>query len=546
MSKTFNDIDSLIDRLKSVARQLDIDEPSAEPPPRVDRKQLLERLNAEPEIPIKNPWHPRLEELVTPLSNDPAFLQRSYRLLLGRDVDPVGLQSYLNELPRSGRLYVLADLLCASECRQHLITKGIVIPRQRVFRLPLRVAGRLGPLGKLMRPPLRLGYRLVGILMRPRWRSRERLARLEAEQARRNTILQDVLIELENDVRRQDAELEQGREDIKEESAELQTQKEQLQSALAKEAERINELERHQPGLWSALQHQRRAVERLVAQPGELPASPERAEALSQDLIDAYYLAFEDACRGSEAQITAHLRQYQPQIDAAYQAGRQALDVGCGRGEWLKLLASNGFEARGVDLNIAMVDHCHKLGFDVVHDDAIAELRRLPDDSHALISAFHIAEHLPFDVLYALVDEAQRVLAPGGVLILETPNPENILVGSHTFYHDPTHLNPLTPTAMSFLLTYHGFAEVEVRRFNPYPEEAKVPGNDPLTERVNGHLCGPQDFAVVGLKAAPAELSAQKDSGENHRDGQDDTTQASNDESAGNEVAKSKSQETRP
>ncbi|WP_172656331.1 hypothetical protein [Halomonas sp. PR-M31] len=108
------------------------------------------------------------------------------------------------------------------------------------------------------------------------------------------------------------------------------------------------------------------------------------------------------------------------------------------------------------------------------------------------------------------MDEAQRVLAPGGVLILETPNPENILVGSHTFYHDPTHLNPLTPTAMSFLLTYHGFAEVEVRRFNPYPEEAKVPGNDALTERVNGHLCGPQDFAVVGLKAAPTELAAQK------------------------------------
>ncbi|WP_227367876.1 class I SAM-dependent methyltransferase [Halomonas sp. M20] len=535
MSKTFNDIDSLIDRLKSVARQLDIDDPSAEPPPSVDRKQLLERLNAEPEIPIKNPWHPRLEELVTPLSNDPAFLQRSYRLLMGRDVDPVGLQNYLSELPRSGRLYVLADLLCASECRQHLATKGIVIPRQRVLRLPLRVAGRLGPLGKLARPPLRLGYRLVNIIMRPQWRARERLARLEAEQARRNTILQDILIELENDVRRQDAELEQGREEIKE----------QMQDAFAKEAERIDELERHQPGLWSALQHQRRAVERLVADPAQLPASPKQAEALSQDLIDAYYLAFEDACRGSEAQIAAHLRQYQPQIDTARQAGKKALDVGCGRGEWLKLLASEGFAARGVDLNVAMVDHCHTLGFDVVHDDAIAELRRQPEGSHALISAFHIAEHLPFDVLYALVDEAQRVLAPGGVLILETPNPENILVGSHTFYHDPTHLNPLTPTAMSFLLTYHGFAEVEVRRFNPYPEKAKVPGNDPLTERVNGHLCGPQDFAVVGLKTAPAELPGQKDTSETYSDRRDDEIGASNDEVAGNEVARNTGQETR-
>nr|WP_298410268.1 class I SAM-dependent methyltransferase [uncultured Halomonas sp.] len=517
MSKTFNDIDSLIDRLKSVARQLDLDEPSAEPPAGVDRQQMLERLNAEPEIPIKNPWNPRLEELVTPLSNDPAFLQRSYRLLLGRDVDPVGLQSYLTELPRCGRLYVLGDLLRASECRQHLNNKGIVIPHQRLLRLPVRIVERPGIMSKLIRPPVRLVYRLVGVLMRPRWREQERLARLEAEQARRNNILQDVLIELENDLRRHDSELERDRADAKDQNARLQTQEEQLeaqqeqmQSDFKQTGQRINELERHQPALWSALQHQRRAVERLVTDPAQLPATPKQAEALSQDLIDAYYLAFEDACRGSEAQIAAHLRQYQPQIDAARQAGKKTLDVGCGRGEWLKLLANEGFEARGVDLNVAMVDHCHTLGFDVVHDDAIAELRRQPDDSHALISAFHIAEHLPFDVLYALVDEAQRVLAPGGVLIMETPNPENILVGSHTFYHDPTHLNPLTPTAMSFLLTYHGFAEVEVRRFNPYPEEAKVPGNDPLTERVNGHLCGPQDFAVVGLKAAPTELTAQK------------------------------------
>ena len=89
------------------------------------------------------------------------------------------------------------------------------------------------------------------------------------------------------------------------------------------------------------------------------------------------------------------------------------------------------------------------------------------------------------------------------------PNPENVLVGSHTFYHDPTHRNPVTPTAISFLLSYLGFSDVEVRRFNPYPEEAKVPGDDPLTARVNGHLCGPQDYAVVGRKAAPQLAASQ-------------------------------------
>jgi len=155
-----------------------------------------------------------------------------------------------------------------------------------------------------------------------------------------------------------------------------------------------------------------------------------------------------------------------------------------------------------------MVEHCRERGFDVTHADAVNVMRREPEGSHALVSAFHLIEHLPFDVLYNLVDQANRILAPGGVLILETPNPENVLVGSHTFYHDPTHRNPITPTAISFLLTYLGFSDVEIRRFNPYPEEAKVPGDDPLTARVNGHLCGPQDFAVVGRKAAPATENA--------------------------------------
>jgi hypothetical protein len=97
------------------------------------------------------------------------------------------------------------------------------------------------------------------------------------------------------------------------------------------------------------------------------------------------------------------------------------------------------------------------------------------------------------------------VLAEGGAVLFETPNPENVLVGSHTFYHDFTHRNPITPTAISFLLKNQGFDDIDIIRSSPYPEEAKVPGNDPLTERVNGHLCGPQDFAVTGRKKRKEE-----------------------------------------
>ncbi len=494
MSQTFDSIDSLIGRLKAVARQVEADEATTEPPPFAYRERFGELLDdtVDP-LRVSDPLRPRLEELVAARHGDEIFLQRVYRTLMGRAADHDGLSHYLGVLPRAGRLYVLAELLCADEARDYLARNGVTVPRRGMLTLPLRLVGRLGPLGRALRPPMRLAYRLASVALRPRMRLLERIASLEDRAERRDTLMRDVLIELDGELQRQ-----QHAGSARDERLQAHDKRH------TRHDQRIGEIERHQPALWSALQQHRRAVERLVEPPAAAPAA-QAGERLDQDLLDAYYLAFEDACRGSEAAIYAHLRQYQPQWDQALEVGNRALDLGCGRGEWLQLLAEQGFAPHGVDLNIAMIDHCRDAGFEVERGDIIQALRQQGDDSHALISAFHIAEHLPFAALYAMVDEAQRTLAPGGVLIVETPNPENLLVGSHTFYHDPTHLNPLTPTAMSFLLRYLGFAEVEVRRFNPYPEEAKVPGDDPLTERVNGHLCGPQDFAVVGRKAAPAD-----------------------------------------
>jgi O-antigen chain-terminating methyltransferase len=180
------------------------------------------------------------------------------------------------------------------------------------------------------------------------------------------------------------------------------------------------------------------------------------------------------------------------------------LDLGCGRGEWLALLTEAGYAARGVDLNPLMLERARAQGLDVACQDALAALAAQPDASLGAITAFHLVEHLPFPVLYRLFAEIARTLAPGGLLIAETPNPENLLVGSHTFYHDPTHRNPVTPTFLSFLAQYHGLGQIEILRLHPYPESARVPGNDPLTERVNGHLCGPQDYALLARRPQPA------------------------------------------
>jgi SAM-dependent methyltransferase len=224
------------------------------------------------------------------------------------------------------------------------------------------------------------------------------------------------------------------------------------------------------------------------------------------EVIDAYYLAFEDANRGSRDEILAKLAIYgswlAERVPVQHGLKHEVVDVGCGRGEWLSFVGARGKSAIGVDANRVMANACLKQGLDARCVDALTFLRSLPAGSVAAVTGFHVIEHLPFDYLYALVQESHRVLAPGGSVLFETPNPENVLVGSHTFYHDFTHRNPVTPTAISFLLEHHGFGAIDIIRSSPYPQEARVPGDDPLTARVNGHLCGPQDYAVTGTKGA--------------------------------------------
>jgi O-antigen chain-terminating methyltransferase len=233
---------------------------------------------------------------------------------------------------------------------------------------------------------------------------------------------------------------------------------------------------------------------------------------VAPETIDAYYLAFEDANRGTRESVLAKLVIYDDwlatHVPHADELTHQIVDIGCGRGEWISYVRQKGRDATGIDVNAVMVEACLEQGFDARNTDALKYLRSLPTCSVAAVTGFHIIEHLPFDYLFALVQESYRVLVEGGSVLFETPNPENVLVGSHTFYHDFTHRNPITPSAITFLLKYHHFEEIDIIRSSPYPEEAKVPGNDPLTERVNGHLCGPQDFAVLGRKRTAAGAPA--------------------------------------
>jgi len=236
--------------------------------------------------------------------------------------------------------------------------------------------------------------------------------------------------------------------------------------------------------------------------PGSVPNAV--ASEVVDHLQDAFYVGFEDYFRGSRDEIKRRAEVYLPLVreSGAGTAERPVLDLGCGRGEWLELLKEHGLEARGIDGNEAMVTEGTERGLDVVHSDVLAYLRRVPDASLGAVSAIHLLEHLPFPLVIKLLDEVVRVLGPGGVAIFETPNPENILVGSCQFYVDPTHRNPLHPDTMAFLAEARGLSRVEIRRLHPAEERLRFADNgSDMVQRLNEYFFGPQDFAVVGYRA---------------------------------------------
>lgn len=220
--------------------------------------------------------------------------------------------------------------------------------------------------------------------------------------------------------------------------------------------------------------------------------------------------ALEHQFRGDPQALSEQMAaDYGKQVFLVTQSvGGPCLDVGCGRGAWLAWLNQQGITAKGVDMNPEGVAFAQAQGMDVQLKDGIEWLAEQPSASAAAITMFHLIEHLTLGQRLELMREAFRVLKPGGLLIMETPNPENLYVSMHTFYHDPTHTQPLTPDGLAFLCTYHGFNPPEVLRLHPYPDWARLPEVDAVTSRLNNMTCCGQDLGVLAYKPLPAQTIA--------------------------------------
>lgn len=217
--------------------------------------------------------------------------------------------------------------------------------------------------------------------------------------------------------------------------------------------------------------------------------------------LDAFYASFDEEFRGTREEIKRRLLVYLPIIKerGIGTATMPLLDVGCGRGEWLELLKEEQLNARGVDSNRVLVEWCRNRDLNVAGEELISFLHDQPDSSLGAVTGFHIIEHLPIETLVEFLNQTVRVLKQGGVVIFETPNPQNVLVGSCNFYFDPTHRNPLPSQVTKFLLESRGFVGVEVLNLNP-SDDTPVEENSDLARRFNKYFYGPMDYAVVGIR----------------------------------------------
>lgn len=197
------------------------------------------------------------------------------------------------------------------------------------------------------------------------------------------------------------------------------------------------------------------------------------------------YVAFEELFRGPAERVAEVQRPYLEIV----RPHQPVLDVGCGRGEFLALLAAEGIAAEGVDVDPGMVDRCRALGLHASLGDGNEYLEGLEDASLGTIFSAQVIEHLPHWELRRMLDLALRKLRPGGLFIAETVNPHR-LSSLKTFWVDLTHQHPIFPEvalascaiagfewAYVFAPTFDGF---EQARFQApaYAVVAAAPGGE--------------------------------------------------------------------
>jgi len=225
------------------------------------------------------------------------------------------------------------------------------------------------------------------------------------------------------------------------------------------------------------------------------------------------YVGFEDRFRGSEEEIRARLAFYVPLFAGA----TDVLDIGCGRGEFLDLMREHAIKARGLDLNGAMVEVCRERGLEAAQADALEYLMSLPDGSLGGLIAVQVVEHLQPDYLVRLLETAFHKLRPGATIALETINPTCWVAFFESYIRDLTHVRPVHPETLQYLMLASGFNRVDIAYRSPVGDKLQavqapragagetldelIGAFNRNVERLNARMFTFLDFAAIGRRA---------------------------------------------
>jgi SAM-dependent methyltransferase len=310
---------------------------------------------------------------------------------------------------------------------------------------------------------------------------------VEAEEERQRNF-NVALLELVSDLR---ADVGRARDDLKRDIEAVQRDVRAADETLALELKKIHELipvaARRNDSLIAALDQK---IETVAVRVRDVTNPLIASSSITAN--DFLYRRLEDGLRGSVdvGDYVARAREQQPVID-----------VGCGRGEFLLACRDAGIAARGFDTNERSVADLVSRGIEASVAGVPGCFAAMGYASIGTIVAMHVVEHLPVDALFALFAEAARVLRPGGLLIIETPNAESLAVSASEFWRDPTHLAPRHPAALTLLGREHGFAIDEIRAIHPFPEGNRfVATNEEmrgLVDAINARIFGGQDLRLV-------------------------------------------------
>ena len=151
----------------------------------------------------------------------------------------------------------------------------------------------------------------------------------------------------------------------------------------------------------------------------------------------------------------------------AHEPAGKLLDVGCGGGRFLNRMKRHGWSVEGIDFDEQATRKVTVRYGIKTHVGDLAQCA-LPANSFDVITMSQTIEHL-YDPK-ATLQESLRVLKPGGLLVITTPNADSL--GASEFgafwrgWEAPRHLHLFSVASLQLLTQHAGFAVIEARTYS--------------------------------------------------------------------------------